>query len=179
MDWILWIDIETDGLDPNKNNILQIACVLSNFNLRIQHFLQEYTIKYSESELNLSDWCKEQHTKSGLLTNVYNSQFSIKEVEKIILNFINCYVGVKDTLYIAGNSVHFDKSFIDIHMPYLSKRLNRRIIDISSISILCKNLCNDTYKNKPKKVNNHTSLSDIQESINEYNYYLENFIKKE
>lgn len=172
MDWLLWIDIETDGLNPNKNNILQIACILTDFKLEIQHYLPEFTIYYSEKDLNLSDWCKEQHTKSGLLPNVFSSNYKLQDVEKTIINFLNCHVGIKDTVHIAGNSVYFDKSFIDIHMPFLSKRLNRRVVDVSSISILCKNLNKNCYLEKPIKSNNHTALSDIEESIMEMKYYL-------
>lgn len=172
MDWLLWIDIETDGLKPNKNNILQIACILTDFKLEIEHILPEYTIYYKENELNLDEWCKEQHTKSGLLQNVYSSKWSLYEVEKIIINFLNAHVGIKDTIHIAGNSVYFDKSFIDVHMPLLSSRLNRRVIDISTLSILSKNLSNSIYKNKPIKMCLHTALFDIQESINELKYYI-------
>lgn len=172
MNWLLWIDIETDGLDPIDNNILQIACILTNFNLETEHYSQEYTIHYTEKDLNLSDWCKNQHHKSGLLKKVYNSNISLQEAELDIIKLLNCYISVKDIVHIAGNSVYFDKSFIDRHMPLLSSRLNRRVVDVSSISILCNNLSNNIYNNKPIKINNHTALCDIRESITELKYYI-------
>lgn len=172
MNWLLWIDIETDGLDPIKNNILQIASILTDFNMEIEHYSQEYTIAYKDNELNLSDWCKNQHTISGLLPKVYGSDITLHDAELEIIKFLNCHVGLKDTIHIAGNSVYFDKSFIDRHMQLLSSRLDRRVVDVSSISILCKNLSNNVYNNKPIKLNNHTALSDIQESIEELKYYI-------
>ena len=30
---LVWIDLEMDGLDLNKNFILEIACILTDFNL--------------------------------------------------------------------------------------------------------------------------------------------------
>lgn len=172
MNWLLWIDIETDGLNPNENNILQIACILTDFKLEIEHYLGEFTVGYKKDDLNLSEWCLDQHTKSGLLCEVYSSKLTLDEIESIIINNLNCYVGIKDTVHIAGNSVYFDKSFIDKYMFKLSNRLNRRIIDVSTISILCKNLANNIYENKPIKTNQHTALFDIQESINELKYYI-------
>lgn len=172
MDWLLWIDIETDGLKPDENNILQIACILTDFNLEIEHYLGEFTIGYSATNLNLSEWCKIQHGESGLLEKVYKSELKLHDVESTIVSNLNCYVGLKDTVHIAGNSVYFDKSFIDKYMPNLSKRLNRRIVDVSTISILCKNLRKHIYDNKPIKNNQHTALFDIQESIEEMRYYM-------
>lgn len=172
MDWLLWIDIETDGLNPNENNILQIACILTDFNLEIEHYLGEFVIGYDVENLNLSEWCKIQHGQSGLLEKVYKSKLKLHEVESTIINNLNCYVGLKDTVHIAGNSVYFDKSFIDKYMVKLSKRLNRRIVDVSTISILCKNLRKQVYDNKPIKNNKHTALFDIQESIEEMRYYI-------
>lgn len=173
-EWLLWVDIETDGLDPNTNKILQIACILTDFRLETKHYLQEYTINYDEHELNLDDWCKQQHSDSGLLQKVYSnsSKILLKDVEKSIINFLNMHMSLKDIVYLAGNSVYFDKSFINKYMLELSKRINRRIVDVSTISILCKNMYNIIYKNKPIKTNKHTALSDIEESIDEMKHYI-------
>ena len=80
-------------------------------------------------------------------------------------------------IYLAGNSVHFDKSFINQYMKNLSDKISYRIVDVSSFSIICKNLDVDIYDKRPLKKYKHTALSDIWESINEYQYYLNNFIK--
>ena len=104
-----------------------------------------------------------------------NPQKSAEQVREMRLDsdqFFNEKTSVKDTIHIAGNSVYFDKSFIDKHMKLLSHRLNRRVVDVSTISILCNNLSNNIYNNKPRKINNHTALADIEESIRELKYYI-------
>lgn len=177
VEWLLWTDIETTGLDVSDSKILQIACVLTNFDLTVQYCLPEMTIYYQNSELEKMDaWCKEQHTKSGLLNKVYQSDLHLKDAEERIVNVLNQHVSLKDTVYIAGNSVHFDKRFIDYYLPNLSKRLSHRIVDITSFSLIYKHFCPDMHSEKPIKTMQHTAQQDIFESITEYEYYL-HFIK--
>lgn len=172
MKWLLWIDIETTGLLPTQDKILQIALVLSSFDLKKKYILGEYTIHYDLSSLQLNEWCQLQHTDSKLLDIVKTSKLSLQDSEQMILSKIYKHVNIHDdVLYLAGNSVHFDKSFIQHHMPNLHCLLHYRIFDISSIKLFY------TLKHKKEynlKKNSHTALSDILESIDEYSFYLEN-----
>lgn len=172
MDWLLWIDIETTGLDAHKDNILQIACMLTNFENDTIHYKLEYTIKQDQQTLDdMNEWCKKQHTESGLTERVINSTLRLIDAEKHIILCLNQHMTVRDTLYIAGSSVHFDKKFIDQHMPDLSSRLSHRIIDVSTLAILCKHLAPDIYEGRPVKKHEHTAMQDILETLEEYNYY--------
>jgi oligoribonuclease len=173
MEWLLWIDIETTGLDPMNCNILQVACMLSSVDLEIQKSLTEYTIKCDKTILdNMNEWCKNTHNNSGLLKNVNNSMLSLIEVENSILNILNCNVSLKNKIYLAGNSVHFDKKFIEHHMKRLYSRLSHRIVDVSSLGIVLSNLDNNICNKRPIKKYKHTAESDLSESIEEYKFYL-------
>ena len=177
MDWLLWTDIETTGLDLDNCKLIQIACVLTNTTLDIEYILGEITIKCDDKYLeSMDDWCKNTHCKSGLTEKVRLSNISIEDAEKQIIIWLNAYISIKDTVNLAGNSIHFDKSFLVKYMPNLISRLNYRVIDVSSFSILCKSYNNIIYKNKPIKQNNHTALSDILESIGELKYYQKKFL---
>lgn len=173
MEWLLWLDLETSGLDSDTSDILQVAFALTNFDLSITHGFHEYTIYQDKSIIdNMDPWCRDQHMKSGLLDHVFKSEHSIIDAENAILRLLNSEKAVKDTVYIAGNSVHFDKKFVDRYMKRLSKMLSYRIVDVSTLSIIFKNTQSDIYLNKPHKRFLHTALSDIEESVNEYSYYL-------
>lgn len=176
MEWLLWIDLETSGLDVNNCYILQIASILTDFNVHELFKLPEMTIKINSEKLdNMDPWCKEQHTQSGLIKKVKESKISLLDVENEIINFLNSKTSDQDIIYIAGNSVHFDKKFIDFHLPKLSKKLSYRIIDVSSIALVCKNLNPRVYDKRPVKTYLHTAESDLLESINEYNFYKQYF----
>jgi len=174
MEWLLWIDVETTGLDAERHAILQIACVLTDFAVTIQHIFGQSTIRQPNLVLqNWDPWCIEHHTKSKLLDEVKSSATTLIDAEKSIVNWLNSFLTVKDVLYIAGNSVHFDKQFIDKHMPMLSRRLSYRVVDITSFALVCRHINPDFYDKRPKKEYHHTALHDIIESIAEYKYYLD------
>lgn len=173
MIWLLWTDIETTGLDEKKDEILQIACVLTDMSLSIEHVFPETNLSCSKKVLdNMDTWCKEHHGKSGLTQKVENSQISLGDAENSIVGFVNHHASVNDVIYIAGNSVHFDKRFIDKYMPKLSKRLSYKILDVSSIALMFDNLVSGLKSRKPTKLYLHTAQADILESIEEYKFYV-------
>jgi oligoribonuclease len=172
MEYLLFLDIETTGINPQTDSILQVAAILTNPKADVEYFTKDFTIQCSESALqNMNEWCQQQHNSSGLCNLVRSSQISLAEAEGEIINELNYHLGMQDTLYLAGNSVHFDKNFIGVHMPKLSARLSHRIIDVSSIALFYKHRAPSTYQNRPKKFQNHLALADIRESIDEYKYY--------
>lgn len=173
MEWLLWIDIETTGLCPSKDKILQIACVLTTFDLSINHTFPELTLSCDNAILiSMDPWCLKTHDESGLLDKVVISDIDIQAAENNIISIINQHIGLKDKLYIAGNSVHFDKHFIDHHMPQLANRLSHKIVDVSSFELVYRNLFKNIHDNSPKKQYTHTALNDILESIEEYRHYI-------
>lgn len=178
MELLLWIDIETTGLNVEFDCILQIACVLTDFQIKKIISLPEITIKCEDSILSEMDpWCKQQHSTSGLIEKVKQSIISLKQAESEIIKFLKKNTNEEDVLYIAGNSVHFDKKFIDYWMPNLSKVMSHRIVDVTSIALLCKNTNEEVYNQRPIKRYMHTAKDDIEESISEYKYYKEYFLK--
>lgn len=178
MNWLLWIDLETTGLDVQSCHILQIACILTDFNTSIFHSLPEINIKTNEQILkDMDSWCQNQHNNSGLIEKVKKSETTILDAENQIIKFLENHTKNEDTIYIAGNSVHFDKKFIDYHLSTLSKKLDYRIIDVSSIALICKNLNQEVYNQRPIKRYLHTAESDLLESIMEYRYYKEYFVR--
>ena len=175
MEWLLWLDIETTGLDVDKCVVLQVACVLSNFDLSVQYNLSELTINVLD---NMDEWCVHHHKKSGLYTRALESDLSIEEAEKQVVALLNLNVGLNDKTYLAGNSIHFDKRFIDRYLPILSKRLSYQMVDVTAIGLVCKHAQPTVHANKPLKTYAHTAVADINESMMEYKYYMEQLFLK-
>lgn len=178
MDWLLWIDLETTGLDPSSCRILQVGCILSTLTADIRYELPQLTLHCEKSILdNMQEWCQKQHNSSGLIAAALMSDMTVEQAEQQICIHINNYVRMQDKVYLSGNSVHFDQSFIRRWMPKLAERLSHRIVDVSSLAIICKNLNQRVYESRPLKTHAHTALADIKESIREYHYYITNFVR--
>lgn len=173
-DRIVWIDIETTGLNPELCNILEVAIIITNYELQELAMLN-LIINYPKNELkNIDKWCLKTHTENGLLNEVQKSTLNLKEAEQLILQFIKFHTQ-KRTSPLGGSSVHFDRMFLQKHMPKVIDHLHYSIIDASTLVKLMRHW----YLNikLPNNNQNHRALGDIKHSINITKFYKQ-FIKK-
>jgi oligoribonuclease len=175
---LVWMDCEMTGLDPDRHVLLEIATIITNYDLKIVARGPVLTIRPSQSKLDMMDaWCRRTHGKSGLLDRVRDEGVSVAEAEWQTLKFIRRYCYVR-TAPLCGNSIGQDKRFLAKYMPKLEAFLNYRIIDVSSIKLLVSEWYRGKYKS-PKKQEAHRALSDIEESIAELDYYRKTvFVKR-
>jgi len=168
-DRMVWIDLEMTGLDPEKEFILEIATVITDFTLEPAAEGPSIAISRPEETLQCMDeWAVTHHEKSGLLDLVRRSSYDCKRAEQETLEFLSSYCK-KGESPLCGNSVWRDRQFLRRHMPTLEGFFHYRIIDVSSVKELVKRW----YPSVPlyEKRESHRALSDIKESINELKYY--------
>ena len=69
MDWrLVWVDLEMTGLDVNKEHIIEMAVIITDTDLNIIAEGPDIIINQPQSVLEtMSEWCKEQHGKSGII----------------------------------------------------------------------------------------------------------------
>jgi len=80
----------------------------------------------------MDDFVTKMHTKSGLLAALPHGK-PVAEVEAEVLAFLDRHDLTK-RLTLAGDSVHFDKGFLESRMPTLAKRFSHQILDVTSIA---------------------------------------------
>ena len=71
-------------------------------------------------------------------------------------------------VYLAGNSIHQDRKFIEKEMPVLNKMLHYRMLDVSAWKIYFEQALGKKFL----KADNHRALDDINGSIEELKWYL-------
>lgn len=167
---LVWIDCEMTGLDPASNRLLEIATIITDYDLDIIALGPVVAIRQSEARLEAMDaWNRRTHKQSGLLDRVRSEGVSAAEAERRTLAFVKKYCHAR-TAPLCGNSVGHDKRFLARYMPDLVAYLHYRIIDVSSIKMLVANWYDGRYK-PPQKPEVHRALADIEESIEELRYY--------
>ncbi|XP_032431561.1 small fragment nuclease [Xiphophorus hellerii] len=168
---MVWVDLEMTGLDVEKDQIIEMACIITDSDLNIIAEGPSMIINQPDELLDgMSDWCKEHHGKSGLIQAVQNSKMTLEQAEYEFLSFVRQHTP-PGQCPLAGNSVHADKRFLDKYMPQFMYHLHYRIIDVSTIKELCRRWFPEEFKMAPHKSATHRALDDIKESIKELQYY--------
>jgi oligoribonuclease len=167
---LVWIDCEMTGLEPADNVLLEIATIITNYDLEIVAHGPVLAIRASEARLAAMDrWNQRTHKKSGLLDRVRNEGVTTAEAERQTLAFVRKYCYAQ-TAPLCGNSIGQDKRFLAKYMPQLNDYLHYKVVDVSSIKVLVKEWYGGKYES-PKKLELHRALADIEESIAELRYY--------
>jgi oligoribonuclease len=170
-DRLVWIDCEMTGLDLRADALIEVAALVTDFELNVLGDGIDVIVKPPQEALDqMDEFVRTMHTSSGLLEEL-DSGLTMDEAEERVLGYIreHCADGSRPPL--AGNTVATDRSFLARDMPDLESFLHYRIVDVSSIKELSRRWYPRTYFNAPAKSGNHRALADIQESIEELRYY--------
>ncbi len=172
-DRLVWIDCEMTGLDLGADALIEVAALVTDFDLNVLGDGIDLIVKPPAEALEqMIDFVREMHEKSGLLEEL-DSGISLAEAEEQVLAYVkeHCPDGSRPPL--AGNTVGTDRLFISRDMSDLDAFLHYRIVDVSSIKELSRRWFPRAYFAAPAKRGNHRALADIQESIEELRYYRE------
>jgi|SRR5579875_247247 len=169
-DRLVWIDCEMTGLDLGIDELVEVAAVVTDFDLKPLDPGFDIVIKPSHDALaQMGDVVRTMHTASGLLEAMEHG-VSLGEAEAKVLEYLQRFTSPGQAP-IAGNTIGTDRSFLARWMPRVDAHLHYRSIDVSSIKELVKRWFPRVYYNAPAKHGGHRALADILESIRELDYY--------
>src|SRR4051812_433892 len=175
---LVWIDLEMTGLEPNKDVIVEIACLVTDDQLELVDDGIDVVVHQPPDVLDrMDDFVRTMHTKSGLLKEIDASTIDLAAAGAQVLDYIRTYVPAKGTTPLCGNSIGTDRRFLAEHLREIDDYLHYRSIDVSSLKELCRRWYPVAYKNKPPKTEQHRALDDIRESVAELRYYRETILK--
>ncbi|NYD42657.1 oligoribonuclease [Nocardioides panaciterrulae] len=170
---LVWIDCEMTGLDLEADALIEVAALVTDFDLNVLGEGVDLIVKPpTEAIAQMNDFVRSMHEKSGLLEELDHG-ITMAEAEDRVLAYIreHCPEGSRPPL--AGNTVATDRAFLARDMPELEAFLHYRIVDVSSIKELSRRWFPRAYFQAPAKRGNHRALADIRESIEELRYYRE------
>ena len=190
---MFWIDIETTGLDPQEDIILEVGLKVTNQNLlELARYTSLVTSVLPHPVPTLAkapQVVQEMHRASGLTSAI--EQLCNSEIahnfwpEKVELQARDFLVNFLDNTPIempamCGSSVHFDREFLRIHMPKLHEFFGYRNRDVSSIKEFCA-LYNPRVAGYLKAEQSdwtkvHRPQEDLDASIRELKFYLTEFL---
>jgi oligoribonuclease len=170
-DLLVWIDCEMTGLDLAVDELVEVAVVITDFNLEPVDDGFSIVIKPDRSAFeHMNEVVRKMHTDSGLLAEIPNG-VSLADAEYAVNEYILRFVPSPGRAPLAGNTIGTDRMFLAKYMPRVDAHLHYRNIDVSSIKELARRWFPRVYINAPVKNGGHRALTDIRESIRELAYY--------
>lgn len=188
---LCWIDLESTGLDTDKDVILEFGLVLTDVwgdvieDSAFHSLVWETSDHYRERLAAMDDFVRGMHERSGLLGELDKGPTrSINKVQADVLRHLIDGFEIRERqLYLAGNSVHFDAQLLTHYAYNFMQHLHYRQANVSTLKILCAELNPELFDKLTKQpdallkpFNAHRSMSDLGDSINEYKAYIENFL---
>ena len=170
-DVLVWIDCEMTGLDLELDEIVEVAVVITDYDLKPLDPGFNIVIKPDQSALDhMGEFVTQMHTESGLIAEIPNG-VTLAEAEYEVLEYILKFVPDAGTAPLAGNTIGTDRAFLAKYMPRVDGHLHYRSVDVSSIKELARRWYPRVYFQAPAKNGGHRALADILESIRELDYY--------
>lgn len=172
-DRIVWIDCEMTGLNLRTDALIEVAALVTDFELhQLGDGIDVVIAPPAAALAQMDDFVRTMHTGSGLLDELAEG-LSMDDAQEQVLAYIREFVPEASKAPLGGNTVGTDRGFLARDMPVLEAHLHYRIVDVSSIKELARRWYPRAYFNAPRKAGGHRALADIRESIAELRYYRE------
>jgi oligoribonuclease len=170
-DRLVWIDCEMTGLDLEADALIEVAALVTDFDLNVLGEGVDVVVKPPTGALEqMEEIVRRMHTDSQLLAEL-DAGMTLEGAETLVLEYVKTHVPEPGKAPLAGNTVGTDRMFLARDMRKLESYLHYRIVDVSSIKELSRRWYPKVYFAAPKKSGNHRALADIRESIEELRYY--------
>lgn len=192
---LVWIDLETTGLDPRKELVLEVACVVTDDALNeVARFQRVTNAAKSVRFADVDPYVINMHFENGLwresmlLADTYENTVAGIDFElSAMINKYGCTtvpkknddgIIVGETLsrpQLAGSTISFDRAFLDAHFPKTSKELHYRNVDVTSFNEVARRFWPELHEKRPRENGTkHRALDDILHSIQVLRYYVNN-----
>jgi len=172
---IAWIDLETTGLDT-ECSIIEVACVVTDE--KFNEVASYESLVVPEFTAYWEPGAREMHRASGLEALVYGSNKFIMTVDRELAEVLgNLPAVLTDNplkpYILGGQSVHFDRGFVERWMPLTNTYLSHRQIDVSGLKLMWGYALGIPTEALPpeKSKTTHRAMDDIRASIEAAKWY--------
>jgi oligoribonuclease len=176
---LAWLDIETSGLNPVMDSILEIGVRLTDYEANPLGVEASWVIRPT-------DWDDVKKTMHPVVSRMHRRNGLIETIDKddettslpLALNELCALlygVGLLFPVNLAGTSVHFDRKFIEASSHRVFTAVSHRMVDVSSIDLMVRNLMPDRAAEVVDT--DHRVATCLDNAISMYTHYLPLFRK--
>ena len=193
-DRMVWLDLETFGLDEINDPIIEIGIAITdmNFNTLASESWLVWDRTSDHRMISLEEGVKngdrgskivhEMHSRSSLFKNAAEFGEPPSNVEAQVRGWLAAR-GITGSDPMFGSTIDFDRRFLVAQMPAIDSQFHYRKVDVSGVKELCRRLNPEAFSRLSSEAwvtraqKSHRALDDIADSINELKFYTENFLR--
>lgn len=177
------LDIESSGLDCNYNRMFEVSCIQTDLDGTIEDIfrgntLLELTHEELDTEISkMDDYVFTMHTKNGLIDDLRKGENTTtpKQLDADLSEWLDGRK-LEHAPLVGGNSVGFDRGFLEKNLPKFYSKLHYRNADATSVWALL--TAANLKAPKPQlETYSHRSLDDARFSAASWNSSV-NFLKE-
>lgn len=176
---IVWIDVETTGIDPHDGHLLlEVACLVTDLELNVlDDDGYQSAVFYEPGHVaiakNIADpYVQNMHTKTSLWDRLSQGK-TLSVIDQELHSYITGFIPEPLTARLGGNSVGLDRNFINMFLPETASHIHYRNIDVTTLA----GLGIWWYGEQMVKKTTHAAMDDIKESIAELKMLREKIMK--
>lgn len=156
MDKLLWIDVETTGLDFENDALLEIGMAYTDADLDPIGEPLDIILRWEGTP---DPFITDMHGANGLL-DACRTGLDPEEAYRIARGYAHRHKAL-----VAGSSVRFDRTMLDAHDPRILAGLDHRSLDVSALDEAAR-LWNPEYRtHRPERTTDHRCLHCLADSI--------------
>jgi oligoribonuclease len=167
--YLCFLDFETTGLDPTRHEPIEVAAVVTDDRLNELGRFESLIVPEQVSWWTWDKPALEMHHQSGLLDLCLERGPALEFVGDELFTFLASTVPASAQIHLAGNSVHFDRSFLRAYFPEIERRFHHRHLDVSSVRIAAEVFAPDAPGLSGEKP--HRAMADVLRSIQELRHW--------
>lgn len=168
---LLWIDVETTGLDPYSDNILAVGMRLTTAECETIREIEMY-IHHPCARSHCAPEALAMHEKSGLMLRVTDPaaesntpDYVLHVVRRWLRENAPTGLPMSERPLVAGSTISFDRSFLRTWLPSYVDHVHYRSLDVSSTRELIRMHRPELLDGMPVAAARHTPLADIDDSM--------------
>lgn len=199
---LVWLDLETTGLDPHAGFIVEVAVVVTDENLQpiltrslLVDARLDAVAMAADAEPHDGQWSgifrmsnptvaaaadvERMHTGNGLLAEIGERRpGDVRMAEEVLLDELaRAFPMAEDFGPLCGNGVaHFDRAWLAVHMPTLHARFSHHNLDTRSLWLAVQRWAD--FGGAPADTRAHRALPDVMDSIAFARWFRERFMTK-
>lgn len=180
---MIWVDIETTGLNPEKDLILEVGMIGTTAEGAIIDgmFRHSYPFVASLPHVieSIDPFVQDMHTESGLwldLDVAHENEYDDTAVSDVFCEWWEDCELKTGTFPMCGSSVQFDRAFLKAQEPDIEELFHYRNIDISTLKGVAGLVAPSVTEIPWPQAKKHRVIPDIFDSVIEYRHYLKHMI---